>query len=98
METFLNLSLKVLVFIFKLIRFFLFTCLVFFRPVISFVLSIVSVACLFGFLAWSVFWRQHPEPMIGCLVTGIVSTIIFFTYDFILSLCAPDNTTMIAER
>lgn len=91
MKTILRLS-------FNLVRFVLFSLLVFMRPVVGLVLGLASGLCLFAFLFCVLFARQQHTPIWAFLGTGIVSTMLLWFYDVLLLSLAPDDHLMVLER
>ena len=84
--------------LFHLVRFVLFSTLMFFRPVVTVIFSLFSGLCLFGFLFCLLFARTQTIPLWAFLGAGITSTITLWIYDAMLSFLAPDNTVLIVQR
>lgn len=82
----------------NLVRFVLFSLLIFIRPIFGLVFGLASGLCLLGFLFCVLFAREQHTPLWAFLGAGIVSTMLLWFYDALLSFLAPDDYVMIAER
>jgi hypothetical protein len=89
---------KILEALLNLVRFILFSLLIFIRPVFGAVLGLASGLCLLGFLFCVFFARDQQTPLWAFLGAGIASTMVLWFYDALLSFLAPDGYVMIAER
>lgn len=82
----------------NLVRFVLFSLLIFVRPIFGAVFGLAAGLCLLGFLFCVFFARDQHTPLWAFLVAGIASTMVLWFYDALLSFLAPDGYVMIAER
>ena len=89
---------KILQAFFNLLWFVLFSILIFIRPILGAVFSMASGLCLLGFLFCIVFAREHQTPLWAFLITGIVSTMVLWFYDALLSFLAPEGYIMVTQR
>lgn len=82
----------------SVIRMMLFSMMIFVRPIISLVLSLVAGICLLGFGFCLLFARDQTTPMYAFLGFGVGITFLLWLYDDLLARLAPPDYVMIAQR
>lgn len=76
----------------------LFASLLFLRPLVSGLGSVISGVCLFGFMFCLLFAREHTTPMFAFLALGVGLIAFMRLYDGLMSWMAPDDLMVISRH
>ena len=82
----------------NIIKFAIFHIMLFIRPLVVAVLGFFSgMGLFFGVICYFIA-RDHKDVMWILLKTGFVTSILLFSYDWLLSFFAPEDVVLISQR